>query len=163
VLEPADPEAGEASGAGRVFFIDDSTGDRVLRSVLRDVEAAPEPLLSALLAGPNDAELDAQLATAIPMTTELNSARRFGETVVIDLSPAILDLSGDEFLLATAQLVATATGINGVEQVRLRVDGERRQWPNGAGELQEGALTIYDFPGYVESAQPDYPPVPPGG
>lgn len=162
VLEPVEPEAEAAAGASRVFLIDEVTGDRVLRSVLRDVEAAPQPLLTALLAGPNQAEHDALLASAIPPTTELNSARRVGNTVTIDLSPDILELSGEEFVLAIAQLVATASELEGVDQVRLRVDGELRAWPNGSGELQQSALTVYDFPGFVQSAQPNYPAVPSG-
>lgn len=162
VLEPVEPEAEEAAGASRVFLIDEAAGDRVLRSVLRDVEPAPQPLLTALLAGPNQAEHDARLASAIPPTTELNSARRIGNTVAIDLSPDILELSGEEFVLAIAQLVATASELEGVDQVRLRVDGELRAWPNGSGELQESALTVYDFPGFIQSAQPDYPAVPSG-
>ena len=44
--------------------------------------------------------------------------------------------------------------------MRLRVDGETRGWPDGSGELQESALTVYDYPGLAESSQPPYPAVP---
>ena len=160
VLEPIEPEAGAAAGASRVFLVDNSGGDPVLRSVFRDVEGTPEQLLDALLAGPNEIELDARLETAIPISTTLNAARRIGNTVSVDLSPEFLELAGEQFVLAAAQVVATASEIDGVSQVRLQVGGEPRAWPNGAGELEQGALTIYDFPGLVESAQPDFPAIP---
>ena len=44
--------------------------------------------------------------------------------------------------------------------MRLRVDGEIQAWPAGRGELRNEPLTVYDFPGFAESAQPAYPPVP---
>jgi hypothetical protein len=44
--------------------------------------------------------------------------------------------------------------------VRIRVDGQTRDWPDGNGELQTRPLTVYDYPGLAESAQPPYPPVP---
>ena len=57
-------------------------------------------------------------------------------------------------------IVFTATEIQGVRAVRLRVDGQDQRWPKGDGETREGALTVYDFPGLVQSAQPPYPAVP---
>ena len=77
------------------------------------------------------------------------------------MTAEILDLSGDQFVLAVAQLVVTASELDGVRSVRLRVDGEAQAFPDGAGELQSEPLTVYDFPGLVESAQPSYPAVPP--
>ena len=47
--------------------------------------------------------------------------------------------------------------------VRLRVDGQDQSWPKGDGETNDGALTVYDYPGLVQSAQPPYPAVPSPG
>jgi hypothetical protein len=90
------------------------------------------------------------------------SARVVGPTLVVDLSPQILELQSTALRLAVAQIVFTAGELEGVRSVRLRVDGQSRAWPAGQGDLQEKALTVYDFPGYAESAQPAYPPVPSG-
>jgi spore germination protein GerM len=80
--------------------------------------------------------------------------------LTVDVSPEITELSGDLLALAVAQIVFTASEIEGVRAVRLRVDGQDQQWPKGDGETREGTLTVYDYPGLVESAQPPYPAVP---
>ena len=54
----------------------------------------------------------------------------------------------------------TASELPGIDAVRLRVEGQSRAWPGGRGDLQTDALTVYDFPGYAESALPAYPPIP---
>lgn len=161
VLESADPEAGVTAGASRIFLIDAGLERTVLRSVPRDVEPQAVALLTGLLAGPNEAELDARLSTAIPAGTQLNAARRVGGTLTVDVTSELLDLAGEQFVLAVAQLVVTASELEGVRAVRLRVDGEAQAFPDGAGELQTEPLTVYDFPGLVESAQPAYPAIPP--
>jgi len=159
-LESADPEAGVTAGTSRIFLIDAGVERTGLSSVPRDVEPTAQGLIEALLAGPNDDELDGGLATAIPAGTQLNAARRVGGTITIDVTAEILDLSGDQFVLAVAQLVVTASELDGVVAVRLRVDGVAQAFPDGAGELQSDPLTVYDFPGLAESAQPAYPAIP---
>ena len=61
---------------------------------------------------------------------------------------------------AVAQIVFTGSELDGVRTVRIRVDGQTRDWPDGRGELQRRPLTVYDYPGLAESAQPPYPPIP---
>ena len=58
-----------------------------------------------------------------------------------------------------AQIVLTATEIPSIRSVRLLIDGVPSEWPDGAGQLQAAPLTRYDFPGLVESSQPDFPAV----
>ncbi len=62
--------------------------------------------------------------------------------------------------LAVAQIVSTATDIEGVGSVQLRIDGVPRVWPLGNGELTDRPLTQYDYPGLVESSQPAFPAIP---
>ena len=38
--------------------------------------------------------------------------------------------------------------------------GEPQAWPDGRGEQQTEALTVYDFPGLAESTQPPFPAIP---
>jgi len=159
-LDEAGAEPGQATGAGRVFLV--VAGDEgvpALRSVLRNASDG-EPLIAALLDGPNDEELDDGLTSALPPDVTLNSARLVAGTMIIDVSENILELNSIELRLAIAQLVYTASEIDGVRAVRVRVDGAAQEWPNGRGELGSQALTVYDYPDVAESAQPAFPPIP---
>ncbi|HWM22092.1 MAG TPA: GerMN domain-containing protein [Ilumatobacteraceae bacterium] len=155
----------EAGGTSRIYLVAPSeAGDpSLLRSTSRDVASGATPLIKSLLAGPNDEELSSRLVTNIPQETVLISARSSGDVLFVDVSPEITELSGDLLVLAVAQIVFTATEIEGVRAVRLRVNGQDQRWPKGDGETREGALTVYDFPGLVQSAQPAYPAVPSPG
>jgi spore germination protein GerM len=161
-LDPADQAAGQAAGASRVFLLVEEENGQVLRSVPRDVPAQPLDVLQALFAGPNEREIEDGLQTALPADTEVRSARKVGGTLNVDLSPEILEMQSTAVRLAVAQIVFTADELDGVTAVRLRVDGQNRAWPAGRGDLQNESLTVYDFPGYAESAQPAYPPIPGG-
>jgi spore germination protein GerM len=152
----------EAGGTSRIYLVAPSeAGDpSLLRSTSRDVAAGAAPLIKSLLAGPNPEELASRLVTNIPQETQLLSTDSSGDVLTVDVSPEITELSGDLLVLAVAQIVFTASEIDGVRAVRLRVDGQDQQWPKGDGETREGTLTVYDYPGLVESAQPPYPAVP---
>jgi spore germination protein GerM len=113
-----------------------------------------------LFAGPNATERDAQLDTAIPAGVELIAARPVGQLLTIDLNDAFDELNTDGLRLAVAQIVSTATDIEGIESVQLRVDGEPRVWPLGNLELTDRPLTKFDYPGLVESSQPAFPAIP---
>jgi spore germination protein GerM len=155
----------DAGGTSRIYLVAPSeAGDpSLLRSTSRDVASGATPLIKSLLAGPNDVELASRLVTNIPQDTQLLSTRSSGDVLFVDVSPEITELSGDLLVLAVAQIVFTATEIDGVRAVRLRVNGEDQRWPKGDGETREGALTVYDFPGLAQSAQPAYPSVPSPG
>ena len=155
----------EAGGTSRIYLVAPSeAGDpSLLRSTARDVASGATPLIKSLLAGPNDDELESRLVTNIPQETQLLSTRSSGDVLFVDVSPEITELSGELLVLAVAQIVFTAAEIDGVRAVRLRVDGQDQSWPKGDGETRDGELTVYDFPGLVQSAQPPYPAVPSPG
>ena len=117
-------------------------------------------MLESLFAGPNADERDAQLDTAIPADVELLDARPVGQVLTVDVNDVFDDLTPDGLRLAVAQIVSTATDIDGVQSVQLRIDGEPRVWPLGNGELTDRPLTQYDYPGLVESSQPAFPAIP---
>jgi spore germination protein GerM len=159
-LDPPTQDAGRSSGASRVFLVVEGDNGRVLRSVLRDVPSGePVEVLRTLFAGPNEQEITAGLQTALPDDIEVLSARQVADTLNVDLS-APLELQSTALRLAVAQIVFTAGELPGIDAVRLRVEGQIRNWPAGRGDLQTEALTVYDFPGYAESALPPYPPIP---
>ena len=80
--------------------------------------------------------------------------------VTVDVSSQLLDEPAPQLMLAIAQIVFTESELEGVREVRIRVDGTNRPWPDGQGQLRTSALTVYDYPGLAESTQPDYPPIP---
>jgi len=158
--EPATGD--EAAGTNRIYLLapPDVEAPQRLRSVQRDVLPAAESVLESLFAGPNADERDAQLDTAIPADVELLDARPVGQVLTVDLNDVFDDLTPDGLRLAVAQIVSTATDIDGVRSVQLRIDGEERVWPLGNGELTDRPLTQYDYPGLVESSQPAFPAIP---
>jgi spore germination protein GerM len=162
-LDPAAPGAAEATGQSRIYLVADegSGGERELRTVLRDVGPPnPEAVLAALIAGPNQGELDAGMTSSLPASSTLHSARLVAGTLNVDISGELLELPGSALRFAVAQIVFTGSELDGVRTVRIRVDGQIRAWPDGRGELQTAPLTVFDYPGIAESAQPPYPPVP---
>lgn len=158
--EPATGD--EAAGTNRIYLLapPDVEAPQRLRSVQRDVPPTPSAVLDSLFAGPNADERDAQLDTAIPTDVELLSARSVGQILTVDLTDVFDDLTPDGLRLAVAQIVSTATDIDGVRSVQLRIDGEPRVWPLGNGELTDRPLTRFDYPGLVESSQPAFPAIP---
>lgn len=161
LLDPVTPEGGEAAGSTRVFLV--ATGDdgqQQLRSVLRRVDATPTAALEELFKGANDQEDEAGLGTELPDGLTLLDAEPVAGTLQVDVSQEILDLPAPALLLAVAEIVFTASELDGVREVRLKVNGQNREWPDGSGELQSRALTVYDYPGVAESSQPAYPAIP---
>ena len=151
-----EPEAGQAIGAGRVFLLAGSSAETRLRSVPREAE----PIIQSLLDGPNEGELDDGLQTALPSGLELRSTRSTATTMTIDLSDEILNLNSAQLRVAIAQLVFTASEIEGVNDVRILVEGTPRTWPDGRGTLRSSALSVYDFPDLAETSRPRFPPIP---
>jgi len=151
-----------AAGTNRIYLLAPTNPEapQRLRPAQRDVPPVPKSVLDSLFAGPNAAERDAQLDTAIPADARVLAARPVGQLLTIDLTDVFDELNPEGLRLAVAQIVSTATDIEGVQSVQLRIDGEPRVWPLGNGELTDRALTKYDYPGLVESSQPAFPAIP---
>jgi spore germination protein GerM len=158
------PTGDVAAGTNRIYLLapSDPEAPQRLRSVQRDVPTnTPAAVLESLFAGPNTAEREEQLDTAIPAAVELLGApRQVGQLLTVDVNDVFDELTPDGLRLAVAQIVTTATDIEGVRAVQLRIDGEPRVWPLGNGELADRPLTPYDYPGLVESTQPSFPAIP---
>ena len=156
--------AGGAAAAGdRIIYLLAPLGaeeQRRLRAVRRETSADPREVLQELVSGENVEENAAGLNSAIPADLEIGAARTVGTRLTVDINDALGELSEVGLLQALAQIVATATEIEQVQQVRLRVDGENRAWPTGDGEVSELPLTIYDFPEFLETSQPGFPTTP---
>jgi spore germination protein GerM len=152
----------EAAGDSRIFLLTpgEEDGQQHLRAVSRDVANTPNDVLRSLFAGPNADEQEQLLDTALPDDLALNGARITADLLTIDVNDALRGLSQDGLRLAIAQIVSTASELPDVAEVAIRVDGETQSWPLGDGELTERPLTRFDYPGLVESTQPEFPPVP---
>jgi hypothetical protein len=101
--------------------------------------------LDLLLAGPREAELAAGLRTAISPQTDLRSARLDGDTAVVDLNAALVEVGGQEQILAVGQIVLTATAVPGVRQVRFLLEGQAVEVPRADGTLTSAALRPEDY------------------
>jgi spore germination protein GerM len=152
----------EAVGTSRVYLLAPSDPDEPprLRAVQRDVPNESADLLDSLFLGPNTDEQEQQLGTALPREIELLSTRTVGRVLTIDVTDVFGELTTGALRLAVGQIVVTASEIDGVDAVRVRVDGVTQTWPVGDGELTELPLTVYDYPGLVESTQPALPAIP---
>ena len=158
-----EPDTGDvAAGTNRIFLLapDDPEQPQRLRSVLRDVSPEASALLSSLFSGPNEQEREGQLDTAVPADAFLLDTNTVGGRVTVDVNDVFAELTPDGLRLAVAQIVVTATGLDGIESVVLRIVGEPTLWPLGNGELVERPLTAFDYPGLVESTQPPFPAIP---
>jgi len=132
-----------------VYYLALQNGVTRLVAVPRDVTDASraKDRLEALLAPPSPEEQAAGITTSIPadtvlLGTELIEADR---ELVIDLSRSLFDIQGEELRNAFAQLVWTATQLEGVRQVRFLVDGEEYRVPDEAGIEQPGAVRQADY------------------
>lgn len=151
---------GQAEGPDRIYL--GAPGEeRLLRSVPRDAISRRD-LVEILLAGPNGDELDQQYTTFLPANLELNTTFKQGPLLFLDVSQELAELTGQPLSQALAQIVYTATELEGVERVQITVDGKPVSWPRPVGGNTAAPLSVYDYPGFVQSAQPEFPPLPAG-
>jgi hypothetical protein len=119
---------------------------KVVRSARRaDLTGA----LNVLLAGPTEPELGAGIRTAISPQTDLRSAHLEGDTAVVDLNAAFVEVGGQEQILAVAQVVLTATAVSGVGRVRFLLEGQRVEIPQADGTLSSESLGPADYQGLL--------------
>jgi hypothetical protein len=157
--QTAEPE----SGTDRIYLLTPESPDQaqLLRPSPRNVGQSATLRLNSLFGALTVVELSARLHTAIPEGLTLHSAvLQSNGTLIVDVSDQLLDLSSSALIDAVAQIVFTAAEVRNVQRIDLRVDGKTRQWPTGNGALSSEPLTVYDYPGLVESSQPDFPAIP---
>jgi hypothetical protein len=150
--------AAAASGADRIFLVAPGLPDR-LEAVARDIGDDPGAVVEAVLAGPSADEVDDGYRSVLPASLAVNQVEvRDGGVLAIDLSAVIGDVADDDLPLALAQLVFSIDRLPGISSALITVDGQERRWPAGDGELLSGPLTVYDYPGLVESNRSVSPP-----
>ncbi len=162
-----DAEVPAAVGTGQIFLVQSGTGGAapVLVSVKRlptaSVGGDPTPVLEVLFLGPNPKEIESDVTTFLPEgLAVVDWSVRSGGVLTLDLPESFGELTGTTLIFALAQIVHTVTADDGVNGVRITIDGEAREWPDVNSQLQSDPLTVYDYPGLVRSTQPAFPAVP---
>ncbi len=151
----------EAEGSDRIYLVAPGE-ERLLRAVPREAETRAD-LIATLLDGPITAEAEQQYSTVVPSMLQLNSPPRLqGSLLFLDFSEELLELTGASLTQALAQIVYTASELEGVSRVQIYVNNRPQSWARPNSDPTTQALSVYDYPGFVESAQPAFPAVPAG-
>jgi len=153
LLDPNPPTSTTISGspttAVTVYLLVRTGTTTRLAPALREATDASSrgERIAVLLAARSAAEQEQGLESSIPSDTVLLDVEYVEESneLVVNLSGALFDVQGAELSNAFAQLVWTVTELDGVRQVRFRVDGEEYRAPDAEGIEQEGAVTRADY------------------
>jgi hypothetical protein len=111
-------------------------------------------LLTDLAAGPTPSERSDQLSTALPPGLRLSVGDIDGDTVTIALVGSGNAPSGRESRRAVAQIVLTATSLEGIGRVLLTRDGAPVEAPLPSGELTSEPLTSAEYAGLLTAPPP---------
>lgn len=141
--------ASPRSASVTIYYLVQRDGVTRLQPVVREVanSVRARDRLAALLSAPTAAEQAQGIVTSIPgdtvlLDTELVDADR---ELLVDLSRSLFDVQGPELRNAFAQIVWTATEVEGIQRVRFLVEGEEFRAPDEAGVEQPGAVTRADY------------------
>jgi spore germination protein GerM len=162
----APEQAAATPNAPKVYFLSQGpSGEDRLQPAGRNVPATPTAVLTELLTGLTTKEQQSnRWRTAVPPDTKLRTppTQELDGTLLVDLSQEFFQVSGPAQINAVAQIVFTATGIQGVRRVKILVEGQPQGWPRGDGTAQivGEPLTQYAYPELNPDSQPDYPPAP---
>jgi spore germination protein GerM len=159
--QPSTPNQ-QGSDSGKVYFLatGPTSSDEHLQPASRPGPNDPAGLLQQLLDGLTKDEQAKRWRTAIPAGTRLLSARLVGGGVLaVNLSQQFFKIAGEAQFKAVAQIVFTATGVQGVNAVTIAIEGVDREWPREDGSLTD-QLTPFAYPGLDPTSQPDLPPIP---
>ena len=102
-------------------------------------------LLDALGRGPNRNEVDAGLRSALPDESRFPDVSVSRGTATVDLGRRFTALSGEDQVIALAQLVYTLTAQPGIGLVRFTLQGEPTEVPRANGSLTSGPVSRDDY------------------
>ncbi|MEU4479233.1 GerMN domain-containing protein [Micromonospora sp. NPDC023966] len=118
-----------------------------LTAVTRRADGLPgvDAHLQHLLAGPDGAERDRGLATALPGTVAVAGATLSGTVATVDVRQAGEETGRNDEVLAFGQIVCTLTQRPDVDSVAFRRDGQPLEVPRADGNLSALPLTAADY------------------
>lgn len=125
-----------------LYFVD---GDGDIAPVEREVaDRSAETVIETLLATESSG-LPTPFSSSIPPDTTLLDIFTEDDVLTVDLSEQFDDIEGERQIAAVAQIVFTATGLEGIDEVAFRVEGEDRDVNNEDGATQDGPVSRNDY------------------
>jgi Sporulation and spore germination len=104
-----------------------------------------ERVLRKLGQGPTRAEVATGTRSALPDGESFESVTLSGGTATVDLSPPFTALSGNDQLLALAQIVWSLTARPGIGQVQFTLGGAAIDIPRANGSLTPSPVSRDDY------------------
>lgn len=142
------PATGTETTDVALYFTKGERVEKVTRAVPKVPRIGAEAV-KALVAGPNEAERQAGLATAIPAGTQFKGLTIDNEVARVDLSRAFESGGGLGLLLRLAQVACTLDAFPTVSGVRFALDGQLVDVLSGDGVLVDQPVTCETYAEYV--------------
>lgn len=111
--------------------------------------ATVQTVVSAVLVGATVVEGRDGLRTAVPSGTRLLATRQVGSVAHLDLSRDFVAVGGEEEILAVAQIVLTATGLEDVSAVSFEIEGLPTGVPVSTGALSTEPVSADDYADFL--------------
>lgn len=153
-VELAPPAGNETPAPGELAAVSlYLVRDEALVHVTRDLRSPPSltSIFGSLLSDVTPEERQANLRTAIPPGTEIISITEDGSVLRVDLNSEFAAVGGEEELLAVAQIVMTATSVEGVDRVAFLLEGVPTDVPVASGALSVDPVGAADYEALVIS------------
>ena len=110
------------------------------------IPAPLKSILTALFAGPDQAEAQLGIGTAIPTDVAVLSVTTQGSVVTVNLNEAFGEITGTNTELAVAQVVATVAAESGLTTgVIFQIEGEQTSVPVASGAQVPGPVYLSQF------------------
>jgi spore germination protein GerM len=143
---PAQPPAPASTAAATLYFV---SASNQLVATRAGTLTGIGSVIEHLLAGPSSSESGAGMTSAIPTGTKLLSAGVSGTLAKLDFSDQLASVSGQEQLLAFAEIVTTCTSLPNVNSVEISVAGQTVNAPLPDGTLAQGPVTQSSYAGLL--------------
>lgn len=142
-LADVEPQAQGELAAVSVFLV----RNELLVEASRELPSPPSltSIFGSLLDGVTEQEREENLRTSIPPGTEMISVTEDGSVLLVDLNSEFASVGGEEEILAVAQIVLTASRIEGVDLVTFHLEGVPTDVPVADGALSVNPVGFDDY------------------
>jgi spore germination protein GerM len=128
------------------IFLLGPTEGLVPRQRVVQIPAPLKSILTALFAGPDQAEAKLTIGTAIPTDVSVLSVTTQGSVVTVNLNTAFSEITGTNTELAVAQVVSTVAAQSGpTTGVIFEINGEQVSVPVASGAQVPGPVYVLQF------------------
>jgi spore germination protein GerM len=102
-------------------------------------------LLAALMQGPTDEESSNGLRSTVIPQASIVGVQPVGDTALVSVSDEFRSIPAQDQIRALAQIVFTATDVEGIQSVQVQVNQEPAEVPRGDGSVTSAPLTRLDY------------------